>query len=53
MLTIKSIKQDRPEDIRNASELSPQVAQFIQDHQKTWTYRRRITERKIRKLFGV
>lgn len=49
----KSIKQDRPEDIWNASDLSPQIAQFIRDHQKTWTYRRRITERKIRKLFGA
>ncbi|MFD0858597.1 glycosyltransferase family 2 protein [Roseovarius aquimarinus] len=49
----RSIKQDRPEDIRNASELSPQVAQFIRDKQKTWAYRRRITKRKIRKLFGA
>ncbi|WP_170539206.1 glycosyltransferase family A protein [Ruegeria arenilitoris] len=49
----QSIRQDRPEDIRKASDLSPQVAQFIQSYQKTWTYRRRNTKRKIRKLFGA
>lgn len=48
----ESIRQDRPEDIRMASDLSPQVALFIHEHQRTWKYRRRITERKIKKLFG-
>lgn len=49
----QSIRRDRPEDIQMASDLSPQVALFIQEYKKTWKYRRRITKRKIRKLFGV
>lgn len=52
-LISKSIRHDRPEDIQKASDLSPQVALFIQKHQKTWKYRRRITKQKIRKLLGV
>lgn len=48
-----SIRQGRPEDLQIASELSPQVARFIQDYQKTWGYRRRITVRKVKKLFGI
>jgi alpha-1,3-rhamnosyltransferase len=49
----QSIRQDRLEDIRMASELSPQVALFIQEYQRTWKYRRHILERKIKKLFGI
>lgn len=48
----RSIRQDRLEDIQMVSDLSPQVALFIQEHQKTWKYRRRITKRKVKKLFG-
>jgi alpha-1,3-rhamnosyltransferase len=49
----KSIRQDRPEDIQIASDLSPQVALFIQEYKETWNYRRHIAERKIKKIFGV
>ena len=52
VLIKKSIRRDRPEDIQMASNLNPQVALFIQEHQKTWKYRRHITERRIKKLFG-
>lgn len=49
----RSIRQDRPEDIQMASDLSPQVAMFIYQYKKTWKYRSRIAKQKIRKLFAV
>ena len=45
-----SIREDRLRDIQLISDLSPVVARFIQDYQKTWEYRRRIAKQKIRKL---
>ena len=49
----RSIRQDRLEDIAKVSDLSPQVAMFIQDYRKTWKYRRRMLKRKIKKLFSL